>query len=348
MGSNSVGGTTDDEEKKRSDSVDASATYITTDVVSSSKRAEFWLDVVSKNFVDIEIVSEVPSDFSANLLSRQIGNLRVSEVTAGAHAVRSGYKPSDMPRENCLYATLMLEGGGYLQQDGKEVYLPPGDFAFYDATRPHALNFDKGVKMMLVHIPLNLLQSQIAGVEQCTIRCIDGKTGVGAVTATFMRSLSSHLPEMDKSSYGHLAECTFDLLVSSLSSLMPEASPLSKSRALSLQRVKAFVEQHLADPELSITAVSLGVGLSARYINKLFEDAHSSWSLSRYILGRRLERCRQDLGNLAFQRQHISEIALRWGFNDFSHFSRTFKACFNMSPREYREQALGRNSNPPR
>lgn len=346
MGSDSINNTNDGEKNKRSDSADAATTYLTTEVVNHRERAEFWEEVVCKNFVDIEIVSKVPPDFSADLLSRQVGNLRVSEVAATAHAVRSRDKSSDMPRENCLYATLMLEGGGYIRQDGREVFLPPGDFAFYDATRPHALNFDKGVKMMLVHLPLNLLQNQIAGVEQCTIRRIDGKMGVGAVTATFMRSLSSHLPEMDKSSYVHLAECTLDLLLSSLSSLKPEGPSLSRSRALSLQRVKAFVEQHLSDPALSITAVSLGVGLSPRYINKLFEDAHYSWSLSRYIWGRRLERCRQDLGNPAFQRQRISEIALLWGFNDLSHFSRAFKARFGMSPREYREQILGKNSNP--
>ncbi|MCJ9728672.1 AraC family transcriptional regulator [Bradyrhizobium sp. PRIMUS42] len=32
----------------------------------------------------------------------------------------------------------------------------------------------------------------------------------------------------------------------------------------------------------------------------------------------------------------MTDVALRWGFNDLSHFSRSFRRRFGMSPREYR------------
>jgi AraC-like DNA-binding protein len=32
----------------------------------------------------------------------------------------------------------------------------------------------------------------------------------------------------------------------------------------------------------------------------------------------------------------VSEIAYRWGFNDLSHFNRSFRAHFAMTPREWR------------
>ena len=36
------------------------------------------------------------------------------------------------------------------------------------------------------------------------------------------------------------------------------------------------------------------------------------------------------------ERGSVSEIAYRWGFNDLSHFNRSFRAHFAMTPREWR------------
>jgi AraC-like DNA-binding protein len=107
-----------------------------------------------------------------------------------------------------------------------------------------------------------------------------------------------------------------------------------------LCRVKEFIEHHLADPSLNTDAISRGVGLSPRYINKLFDEEGSSSSLLRYVWARRLEHCRRDLSDVAQIGHRVSDIALRWGFNDFSHFSRAFKARFNMSPRQFRDQVV--------
>ena len=57
-----------------------------------------------------------------------------------------------------------------------------------------------------------------------------------------------------------------------------------------------------------------------------------------YVQTQRLERCKRDLADPAYQARHIGEIAFAWGFNDLAHFSRIFKQRFGVSPREWREQ----------
>ena len=61
-------------------------------------------------------------------------------------------------------------------------------------------------------------------------------------------------------------------------------------------------------------------------------------SFRGYVQTQRLERCKRDLGDPAYQARHIGEIAFAWGFNDLAHFSRIFKQRFGVSPREWREQ----------
>ncbi|MGO9845513.1 MAG: helix-turn-helix domain-containing protein, partial [Methylocella sp.] len=56
------------------------------------------------------------------------------------------------------------------------------------------------------------------------------------------------------------------------------------------------------------------------------------------MFSRRLENCRKDLLSQSRTGQRVSDIALRWGFNDFSHFSRAFKQSFGHAPRDYRQR----------
>ena len=48
-----------------------------------------------------------------------------------------------------------------------------------------------------------------------------------------------------------------------------------------------------------------------------------------------MARCAQDLANPA-DRRPVSAIALRWGFQDIPHFTRTFGAAFGCTPSAYR------------
>jgi AraC family transcriptional regulator, positive regulator of tynA and feaB len=84
--------------------------------------------------------------------------------------------------------------------------------------------------------------------------------------------------------------------------------------------------------------VALGLKLSPRYINKLFEAENTS--LGRYIWQRRLERCAATLRDRAFAPRSVSSIALANGFNDLSHFSRAFRLNFGESPTRFRQAAL--------
>ncbi len=106
-----------------------------------------------------------------------------------------------------------------------------------------------------------------------------------------------------------------------------------------MNRIKDFVEQHLGDPEMNTALVARGVGLSSRYINDIFNDEETS--LMRYVWKRRLENCHKDLLSQTRAGHRISNIAFRWGFNDLSHFSRTFKQRFALSPRDYTQQNEG-------
>jgi AraC family transcriptional regulator, positive regulator of tynA and feaB len=185
---------------------------------------------------------------------------------------------------------------------------------------------------LIVSIPRPMLREMAPGVAHCAALRIPGHQGIGAITGD--RSCARHASELPSRDFFALSEQCAGLLTLALASVRPAPVTLSRNRSILLLRIKDFVERNLSAPGMSAAMVASGVRLSPRYINDIFKDEQTS--LMRYVWSRRLENCRKDLLSQSRTGQRVSDIALRWGFNDLSHFSRAFKQSFGHSPRDYR------------
>ena len=154
------------------------------------------------------------------------------------------------------------------------------------------------------------------------------------MAANFLHTCITHADQLHPHEFSSLAEHALDLLTLAVTSVRPVEFNLSRSRTVSINSIKTFTEQNLRNVELDTSMITRYAGLSARYINNLFEDEGTS--LMRYVWKRRLENCRKDMQNPVYAGHRLSDIAFRWGFNDAAHFSRAFKQQFDYSPREFR------------
>jgi AraC-like DNA-binding protein len=189
-----------------------------------------------------------------------------------------------------------------------------------------------------------MLRERAPSAEHCTALRIPGHEGIGAITGDFLRSCARHASGLSSLDFSTLSEHCTGLLTLALASVRPAAVSMSQNRSMLLFRIKDFVERNLRDPGMNTAMVASGVRLSPRYINDIFKEDQTS--LMRYVWSRRLENCRKDLLSQSRTGQRVSDIALRWGFDDFSHFSRAFKQSFGHAPRDYRQRndASGRTS----
>ena len=143
------------------------------------------------------------------------------------------------------------------------------------------------------------------------------------------------------SAFAAIPETTRDRLTGSILDLIGAALHAQTTsepigRRTTLVRVKQWIEAHLSD-ELSAERVAVSCGLSIRYINRLFEPEGAS--LMRYVWGRRLARCHDDLIRSGTRKGAVSDIAVAWGFSDFSHFSRAYRARYGCAPSNSRPKA---------
>lgn len=98
-----------------------------------------------------------------------------------------------------------------------------------------------------------------------------------------------------------------------------------------LRRVKDHIEAHL-DTDLGLETLAALAGLSVHHFARSFRQSIGT-SPHRFILQRRIKRAAELLINTGMP---LSEIALSVGFNEASHFSRSFRDHEGLAPSEFR------------
>ncbi|RMF08424.1 MAG: helix-turn-helix domain-containing protein [Alphaproteobacteria bacterium] len=312
------------------------AKTLSTQMVEPPHRLSFWREVICDVFVklDCERVRE-EGEFSGTIVNGSIGDLQFSEViSTGQHVIRS---KAQLARASGDYFLISVQtaGHGRVVQDGRTADLSVGQFALYDTSRPYELMFEDNFSQLVIRIPRQAFSNRVMVSDRLTARAMNGRQGVGRIALSYLAELDRSFPSVDPSMCGRLCDTFIDLLSLAVSSDHMDQPDVSNVRLTQLYRIQRYIEDHLSEPDLSPQRVAAHHRISTRYLNMLFEAADST--AARWIWQRRLEKCERDLLDPRYAGRTIGEIAYSWGFNDLTHFSRTFKARYGLSPRDYRE-----------
>ena len=109
--------------------------------------------------------------------------------------------------------------------------------------------------------------------------------------------------------------------------------------AARLRAAKTYVIENCAQSYLSIGMVAAHLGVTPRYLQRLFEMDGKTFSA--WLLNQRLTRAHRLLCKSHFSEQAVSAIAYDVGFGDLSYFNRCFRKLYGVTPRDVREAAAG-------
>lgn len=234
-------------------------------------------------------------------------------------------------REKHLAIALQCGGPGTLTQDGREAVLRAGDFTVFEPARPCRLRSEGQIVCFVV--PRHALGLNSAELRRITWTTVRGDQGLGALVSCFLSGLATQAadcgPEVGERLAGHAMNLLASLFAGQLGHDGDGSAEPDASHAL-LLRIKTFIEEHLADPDLTPGAIASAHQISVRYLHKLFQG--EATTVSRWIKQRRLEKCREELHRVGRSAPSVSAIAQRWGFPHPAHFTRAFRAAYGMSP----------------
>ena len=312
-------------------------TILSTDGLARGEREGFWRQALSETFVPMTVAAVTQDRFRGLIRSDWIGRLMVAEVASTAQDVQRTRREISRTDAAYLQIGMVYRGVATVAQDGREAVLGAGDFAVFETTRPFRWTFGGDWDVGAFTLPRGSVGLSEAESRLLTARRLDGQTGITGVVSRLLRDLGRNADRLAGTQSERVLADLGDLVVTLLSDWVDGSDALRSSVQRSLLlRIKDYIDHRLADPTLGPAEIAAAVNISTRYLHKLFAAEHRS--VSQYIRGLRLERCRRDLLDPRLADQSIATIAYRWGFGDLSGFNRAFRATFGATPREVRTQ----------
>lgn len=232
-----------------------------------------------------------------------------------------------------LSIVFAAEGDMELTVGNRRAALKQGSFTITDSACPMTFETTDRFRQFDLIFPKNLLLAKFPFAEEFVGMTLGPGEGLLAFFVDHLFSVEEHLRGIEDRLADNILMTTLDLLAMTLSSL--DAGRLYTPRERTLHRIKQFIETRLTCEELDPDMIAHANGITTRYLHKLF--AETGTTVGTWVR-RRLENCCRDLLSNALSKRSITEIAMRWGFNDMSYFSKTFKRQFGVSPSDMRRR----------
>ncbi|MBD3006377.1 helix-turn-helix domain-containing protein [Streptomyces sp. 5-10] len=317
-------------------------TEFSTEVVAAPERFALWEGATEQSHMRNRLRSNDHNDFRARMRGLDLGEVQVSalayphlEVVRTAKLVRQ----SDPEVYQINY---FLGGQGVVSQDRRDTTLGTGDLVVMDSSRSFRgdVHADPGRwSHVTVQCPRGLLPLPAKAVQRLLAVPISGRRGMGGVFARWLSDLNARAHEFTPADIPTLTSVSLDLLASVIARCLEvEESLTPETRKTALRaRINAFIEQHLADPDLSPQVIADAHHISLRHLHRLLAGQDTSPAAS--IRRRRLERCRRDLADPRLAAHPVHTVGARWGFTNPAHFSRLFRTAYGIPPQDYRRVA---------
>ncbi|MES4904222.1 MULTISPECIES: helix-turn-helix domain-containing protein [unclassified Streptomyces] len=321
-------------------------TVFRTEDVPVADRFDRWREHMAKTHVPMELVTHDPDEFQAE--QRHLGLGAVSVIPASFVQPLVFRRTPELVRRSdpqTYRLMLLLSGTGIVAANRRTVPYRPYDVLVLDSSRPFELSTGPhSINSVGIELPKALLSLPSGKAERVVGRTLSGREGTGLLLRNTVTHLISNADQHAPSEGPRLGTVVADLAsalfahVLDADDLLP---PETHQQTLAL-RVRAFIQQHLHDPELTPRAIAAVHHISLSHLHRLFRD--QGLTVSTWIRAERLERCRRDLADPALLGVPIRVIALRWGFVHVEHFTRAFRRAYGMTPGECRGDLKGQRA----
>ncbi|MER5551676.1 helix-turn-helix domain-containing protein [Streptomyces sp. NPDC002793] len=306
--------------------------------IPSRDREEVVRNAVWESVVAVDIDhGPAADDISVRIGLGTVGPLRICSARATAVTIRRTERLAREDEEPAVFVGLQVTGTSLVAQNGRECVLRPGEFAVYESVAPYTLLFDEGVDHHFLRLPRAALALPERLLRDSTTIAMGADNPVARLAFAYFSQLADSEDLHQGTHSDAVVEPGIELLRAVLASRQGDSGQARSSLEATLSlRVTRYIQEHLADPDLSAARIAAAHGISVRHLYAVL--SRSGISLGDWIRTRRLAACRRELAGPGGRLRTIAATGRSWGFVDATHFSKVFRRTYGITPRAWRDQ----------
>ena len=304
-----------------------STTVFETADVPSGERLFRWSQTLAGLCGPLKVGGCASDSIDGRIETVIVDRLKLSRIVATPHRLALPRDANDFKQHAVVKIVLQLRGSSIFEQGASRVHINAGDCLAYDVSLPHTIVSPSFTEHLVVVIPRELAASYDLHLADLGSQKFAAHRGIGHVTRELVETLLAGACDFNADTSEQVSELLLRSLRLSLQN--GQSRSLLTPRASLLRRAKAYIDDRLTDPALDIEQIVAGLGCSKRYLHLAF--AEEGASVNEYLWSSRLDRCRRNIMQ-GIGARSLTELAFAWGFSSSSHFSRSFKQRFGVSP----------------
>jgi AraC-like DNA-binding protein len=303
--------------------------------IEPSRRLDYWQEG-ARVIGGMQSTAMDSGDFEAWAKATVLDTLKFGRLAVTASEARWTPALIRQAGDDFLRLILQSRGTAEVEQGDVRATLRPGEWVLLRASHPHVIRCGEPIEEVVIIIPRSGI---VPRLFDSTRRLMGANPVSGDLAKTFFRFADFMLDDVGGDSTladSHFERAGLTLVAALLEErLGGQASCTSRERWV--ERVRAYIDNNLSDPGLSVRTIADALSVSTRYIHSLFQGGQGVHS---YIWESRLQRCFQDLAKRQPIRSNITTIAMSHGFSCPAHFSKAFRSRYGISPRELRNRSI--------
>jgi AraC-like DNA-binding protein len=296
-------------------------------------RLRRWWDGYSATLGGLEVTADPEMPFVTRVDYLQLGAVGLGRSSGSINRFYRG--PNGVSRDAHDLFQLVINRGGTPSLgvgSGWRNVVPPGSAILFDFAG-HAENVcPGGHSVNAVALPRKPLMEAVRDIENRIGSLVRHDNDALRLLVTFVDAALSLEGLSQQAVVDRAGQTLMDLVVLALGANR-ENTEIAGSRGLRAARLEAalrLVGAAYSDPEISPTKVAVRLGISTRYLHKLFHETGASFA--ERVQELRLERAFALLSGETRASRKVHEAAYDAGFSDLSHFNRLFRRKYGLTP----------------
>lgn len=306
------------------------------DGIPFGRGGHWWESRLREEFTPLDVQvsrSDLRGGFTASVGRRSLDDFGLVDLSCDpCSGKRTATQVSDAT-EDWVVLIAIRSGREALTRAGETILVGAGDVVLWDTRNEAEFEVLEAIRSINLLIPRSALAEVSGRAWPAFGGALNRDSPSVRLLVSYLSMLDDSLAELPESAISAARNATLELFDGAVSQTIGTGDAVG-SVALRLS-IDAWIDGHLSDPSLSLTAVAAAHAVSARTVQRVF--GRTGETFNGTVRARRLARAREELRRT---NGSITSIATRWCFSDASPFSRLFKERFGTSPAAFRSRKM--------